>query len=97
MKHRQRGGWMSFALPLVGALCLAASMTVSLTTARCAEHHYYRVYDPCYRDYHVWNDSEVVYYQRWAAETHHDPNRDFQKIPPDEQKDYWNWRLGHPR
>jgi hypothetical protein len=61
MKHHQRGGWMSLALPVVGPLCLAATMAVSLTTAGCAEHHYYRVYDPYYRDYHVWNDNEVVY------------------------------------
>jgi len=64
-----------FALPVAGPLCLAATMAVSLTTAGCAEHHYYRVYDPYYRDYHVWNDNEVVYYHRWAAETHRDPNR----------------------
>jgi hypothetical protein len=95
MKHQQRGGWMSLVLPVVGPLCLALTIAAALTTTGCAEHHYYRVYDPYYRDYHVWNDNEVVYYHRWAAETHHDPNRDFRKIPPGEQKDYWTWRHGH--
>jgi hypothetical protein len=95
MKHQQRGGWMSFVLPVAGTLCLTATMAVSLTTTGCAEHHYYRVYDPYYRDYHVWNDSEVGYYHRWAAESHRDPNRDFRKIPPNEQKEYWDWRHSH--
>jgi hypothetical protein len=34
----------------------------------CAEHHY-RVYDPYYSDYHVWNDDEVVHYHSGPATT----------------------------
>jgi hypothetical protein len=37
----------------------------------------------------------VVYYQTWAHETHRDPDRDFRRIPPEEQKEYWNWRHSH--
>jgi hypothetical protein len=76
-------------------LCLAAATLLIASTLGCAEHHY-RVYDPYYSDYHVWNQHEVVYYHRWANENHRDPNRDFQKLPPDEQKEYWTWRHGHP-
>jgi hypothetical protein len=76
-----------------GLLCLAATMAL-FTVTGCAEHHH-RVYDPYYSDYHVWNDNEVVYYHRWANEYHRDPNRDFRKLPPDEQKEYWNWRHSH--
>ncbi|MGA8540537.1 MAG: hypothetical protein WB566_13615 [Terriglobales bacterium] len=61
----------------------------------CAEHHYYRVYDPYYSDYHVWNHDEVVYYNQWATEYHRDPHRDFRKLPPEEQKEYWTWRHSH--
>ncbi len=62
----------------------------------CASrHHYYRVYDPYYTDYHVWNDDEVVFYRQWANETHRDAGREFRKIPPEEQKEYWTWRHNH--
>lgn len=79
----------------VTSLLLSAAIGASVMGAACAEHHYYRVYDPYYSDYHVWNDNEVTYYHQWAAETHRDPNRDFRKIPPDEQKEYWTWRHSH--
>jgi hypothetical protein len=36
----------------------------------CAVRSSYRVYDPYYEDYHVWNHNEVAYYQRWEVETH---------------------------
>jgi hypothetical protein len=62
----------------------------------CAKrHHYYRVYDPYYTDYHVWNDDEVVFYRQWTTETHRDASREFRKIPPEEQKEYWTWRHNH--
>jgi hypothetical protein len=77
-----------------GALLLAAALASSLASVGCAEHHY-RVYDPYYTDYHVWNHDEVVYYNRWAAENHRDPNRDFRRLRPEEQKEYWTWRHNH--
>jgi len=78
----------------LSTLLLAAALTSSFAGMAC-EHHPYRVYDPYYTDYHVWNDDEVVYYNRWAAETHRDPHRDFRKINKDEQKEYWTWRHNH--
>jgi hypothetical protein len=75
---------------------LAAALTTSvLGTTACGHPHYYRVYDPYYSDYHVWNDNEVVYYHQWAGEYHRDPNRDFRHLPPGEQKEYWTWRHSH--
>ncbi len=79
----------------VGQLCLAAVIALSVLGLGCAEHHAYRVYDPYYTDYHVWNHDEVVYYNQWSTETHRDPHRDFRKIPPGEQKEYWTWRHNH--
>ena len=73
---------------------VCAAFVVMTAVAGCAEHHY-RVYDPYYTDYHVWNHDEDVYYQRWAVETHRDPHRDFRKIPANEQKEYWTWRHSH--
>jgi hypothetical protein len=75
-------------------LLLAAGLASSLAGIAC-EHHYVRVYDPYYTDYHVWNDDEAVYYHRWANETHRDPDRDFRRLPPEEQKEYWTWRHNH--
>ncbi|MGA8428228.1 MAG: hypothetical protein WB729_00290 [Candidatus Sulfotelmatobacter sp.] len=79
----------------VGQLCLAAAMALSVFGLGCGGHHYYRVYDPYYTDYHVWNHDEVVYYNQWSTETHRDSHRDFRKIPPGEQKEYWTWRHNH--
>lgn len=78
----------------VRTLLFAAALTSFAFGTACA-HHYYRVYDPYYNDYHVWNNDEVVYYHQWANEHHRDPNRDFRKLPPEEQKEYWNWRHSH--
>ena len=80
---------------LVRSLCLAVALASTVMGIACAEHHYYRVYDPYYSDYHVWNHDEVVYYNQWATEYHRDPHRDFRKLPPEEQKEYWTWRHSH--
>ena len=64
----------------VSSLFLAAALAFSVLGTACAEHHYYRVYDPYYRDYHVWDRDEVIL-QSVARENHRDPNRDFRKLP----------------
>ncbi len=73
----------------------ALALGSSMVGTGCGGHHYYRVYDPYYTDYHVWNHQEEDNYRSWARDTHHDPNRDFRKLPPDEQKQYWTWRHNH--
>jgi hypothetical protein len=75
-------------------LFLAAALACTLLGTACA-HHSYRTYDPYYSDYHVWNGNEDVYYRQWARENHRDEHRDFRKLPPGEQKDYWTWRHSH--
>jgi hypothetical protein len=79
----------------VRSLFLAATLSFSVLGTACAEHHPYRVYDPYYSDYHEWNGGEVVYYQQWSRENHRDEHRDFRKLKPEEQKEYWNWRHSH--
>jgi hypothetical protein len=79
----------------LSSLFLASALaSVALGTA-CGGHRYYRAYDPYYSDYHVWDDNEVVYYNQWATEYHRDPHRDFRKLRPEEQKEYWTWRHSH--
>jgi hypothetical protein len=77
------------------SLLLAAALACASFGMACSEHHAYRVYDPYYTDYHVWNDNEIVYYRQWSDETHRDRTRDFRKLPPEEQKEYWTWRHNH--
>ena len=76
-------------------LLLSGALLASLAGVACEHHHYYRVYDPYYTDYHSWDNNEVVYYRRWADETRRDRTRDFRKLPPEEQKEYWTWRHNH--
>jgi hypothetical protein len=79
----------------LSSLLLSAALASSLAGIACAEHHYYRVYDPYYTDYHVWDDAERGYYRRWTDETHRDHDRDLRKLPREEQKEYWTWRHNH--
>jgi len=81
----QKKGYLFRSALLGGVMATAAFGTA------CA-HHYYRVYDPYYRDYHVWDHNEVVFYEQWCRETHRDAHRDFRRIPPEEQREYWAWR-----
>jgi hypothetical protein len=76
---------------------LGALVAIAMVGGACGGHHAYRVYDPYYNDYHVWSAGELDYYHRWANEYHRDPNRDFRKLPPEEQKEYWTWRHTHGR
>ena len=46
----------------------------------CAARADYRVRDPYYNDYHVWNNDKVVYYNRWRVETHR-PDVDYRHAP----------------
>jgi hypothetical protein len=84
---------MSSKSRFLSSCLLAAALACSALGTAC-EHHY-RVYDPYYNDYHVWNDQEVVYYNQWTRENHRDEHRDFRKLPPEDQKQYWNWRHSH--
>ena len=79
----------------VSSLLLATALASSILGTACADHHYYRVYDASYSDYHVWNDDETVYYRQWARENHRDENREFRRLKPEEKKEYWNWRHKH--
>lgn len=76
----------------MSSLVLAAALLSSVVGTACGPR---RVYDPYYTDYHPWNHGEVVYYQQWATETHRDSHRDFRRMPPEEQKEYWTWRHNH--
>jgi len=73
-------------------LLATASIGSPLVVTACATH---RMYDPYYRDYHVWDGREGAYYERWETETRRD-HVDFSKRSAGEQKEYWMWRHNHP-
>jgi len=74
------------------AASLAPPMTFTGCTARVGVS--YRVYDPSYRDYHLWDDHETVYYNRWAEDTHRE-HREYRQLNDREQAEYWDWRHQH--
>ena len=53
-----------------------------------------RSYDPYYHDYHVWNDAEGPFYNRWIIETHH-PNVVYGRLGRRDREAYWRWRHDH--
>ena len=73
---------------------IAAVLACSVIGAGCQSHED-RVYDPDHRDYHSWNRDEAARYNQWARENRRDPSRDFRRLPPNEQKEYWDWRHSH--
>lgn len=77
-----------------GTALLGVALFAPLATIGCGGHHAVRVYDPYYSDYHNWDDHERGYYNQWVVETHRE-HRDYDRLPPDEQKQYWDWRHSH--
>ena len=69
-----------------------AMLVIPVVILGCATR--VRVYDEEHRDYHAWNHGEVMYYQRWEAESHRD-HKDFNHRTEAEKKEYWNWRHTH--
>ena len=79
----------------LNSLLLGLALASSVAGIACESHHYYRACDPYYTDYHEWNAQEEAYYHRWADETHRNRHREFRKLRPAEQKEYWTWRHNH--
>jgi len=76
---------------------LGGSMSLAgMTFAGCGQQAPVTVYDEDHHDNHKWDASEAAAYQRWEAERGKPHQDDFTKRPPEEQKDYWNWRHSHP-
>lgn len=71
---------------------LAATMVMAAGAIGCTVHAgYYN--DPYYHDRHPY-DGEVVYYNQWETETHHE-HRELKQRTKEEQKQYWDWRHKH--
>ena len=61
---------------------------------KAEEHHDKRYYDRDNKDYHTWDDHEDRAYRVYLGEQHHN-YREFRKVKPDEQRNYFKWRHDH--
>ena len=78
------------------SVAVAILMASPIFVVGCAAHasYGYRVFDNSYGDYHVYDRSEEVYYNRWVVETNR-PHRDFHKLNDHDRNEYWKWRHDH--
>jgi hypothetical protein len=70
-------------------LLCAALLATALFSTGCEVHA--RVYDPYYRDYHVWAPGEVGFYAQGERDNHRD-HMDFNGRSDADKKAYWDWR-----
>ncbi len=77
---------------------VALAMAAAAAAPGCAVHAGvgYRVYDPYYGDYHVWDQPEIGYYNQWVGETHR-PAVEYRKLNRADQSEYWKWRHAQPQ
>lgn len=91
--YKEGNNHMRFLSRHLMTLGMVAVFTIPAAITGCAARvdTGYRVYDPYYSDYHVFDNNEIAYYSRWETDTHRN-HVDFRKRKPDEQKEYWTWR-----
>jgi hypothetical protein len=77
----------------LSVILAGSAMFTALLLGGCSNTTEETVYDPGHSDYHKWDSAEAAHYQQWVTETHH-ANVDYKKLPPDDQKSYWDWRHG---
>lgn len=72
-----------------GALVVQASDDGQHVQGQDAQEN--RVYDPAYKDYHVWDAREEEAYRRWLDQEH-EPYVYHGQLSEKTQRDYWKWR-----
>ena len=93
---------MGCGIKHLAALCLSAALTTPIAALAMPapqddherheqEEHERRTYDQQYRDYHNWDSREDRMYREWLADRHYD-YVDYDRLRPEDQRDYWNWR-----
>jgi hypothetical protein len=73
-----------------GGILAGAVLSAALLLGGCSTTTE-NVYDPGHGDYHKWDSAEDAHYHQWVSDTHHD-NVEYKKLPPEDQKSYWDWR-----
>jgi hypothetical protein len=59
-----------------------------------ADDRDHRYYDRDAKDYHEWNGAENRAWHEYLEQQHRE-YRNFQRVKPDEQREYWRWRHQH--
>jgi len=75
---------------LVGALLLSTALAGSAGCFAAV-----RIYDAPRNDYHRWDSGEERAYRAYLTERHLE-YREFKRLGPGEQEQYWGWRHDHP-
>jgi len=86
---------MQLKKKFIGTFLIAGALALPLATVGCGAEHRGYYNDPYYHDRHRWDNNEIVYYNQWTVETHHDPHIEFRHLHRNDQKAYWEWRHQH--
>ena len=78
---------------IFGGLLLSAALLVPMTVSAAA--HDKKYYDRDAKDYHTWNSQEDRAYHAYVVDQHQQ-YRDFKKVKPAQQQEYFKWRHEHP-
>ena len=70
--------WLAFVVLFAAPLLIGCSVRTS---------YGYRSYDPVYRDYHVYDRGEDIYYNQWVVETRR-PHRDFRRLRDEDRRSH---------
>jgi len=77
----------------MATLVLGLAFITTIAATGCAV----RYYDADHRDYHRWDGDEDRAYRAYWGEAHpREPYREYGRLDGGEQRNYWNWRHGHP-
>ena len=82
---------------ILSGLLLGAALIVPVAVRAAGDDrdHEKRYYDRDGRDYHQWNDHEDRAYRLYLGEQHQE-YREFRRVKPAHQKEYFKWRHEHP-
>ena len=78
---------------ILSGLLLGAALLVPVAVS--ADDHDRRYYDRDGHDYHQWNNHEDRAYRVYLGEQHQE-YREFRRVKPVHQREYFKWRHEHP-
>ena len=83
---------------LITAMFLGAALVAPMATQTVSAKPQVtvgvKIYDRDHKDYHVWDDNEVKFYDGWRHD-HPEFKVDFRKNSREQQAAYWKWRHEH--
>jgi hypothetical protein len=79
---------------ILGGLLLGVALIVPVAATAAGDSDK-RYYDRDGHDYHQWNDHEDRAYRVYLGEQHRE-YREFGRVKPERQREYFKWRHEHP-